>query len=104
MNSSIEEILAFKTCCSLFRVFDQNLEIHVTNKSDRPVTIVSTFEIVGDQGSVRMDAVTPPGKHQLQPGEIKALYCYMDETVWAASRHMVFHDSDGNQYPVEILH
>jgi hypothetical protein len=26
MNSSVEEIFAFKTCCGL-RVFDQNLEI-----------------------------------------------------------------------------
>ena len=36
MNSSVEEIFAFKTCCGM-RVFDQNLEILITNQNDYPI-------------------------------------------------------------------
>ena len=34
MNSAVEDILAFKTCCGL-KMFDQNLEIHLTNQGTR---------------------------------------------------------------------
>lgn len=104
MNSSIEEILAFKTCCSLFRVFDQNLEIHVTNHGDFPVTVRSGFDLVGEHGVTHVQTVTPPGEHQIHPGEIKAFYCYMDETLWERSHQMIFRDAEGNRYPVNILH
>ncbi len=40
MNSSVEEIFAFKTCCGM-RVFDQNLEIQITNQKDYPVYVQS---------------------------------------------------------------
>ena len=104
MNSSIEEILAFKTCCSLFRVFDQNLEIHVTNKGDSPVTLHSSFELVGEHGVTLVQTVTPPGEHRIDPGEIKAFYCSMDETLWGTSDKMIFSDNKGNHYPVPISH
>ena len=35
MNSAVEDILAFKTCCGL-KVMDQNLEIHVKNSGIAP--------------------------------------------------------------------
>jgi len=49
MNSSVEEIFAFKTCCGM-RVFDQNLEIQITNQKDYPSMSKATliFSIVQD--------------------------------------------------------
>ena len=101
MNSSVEEILAFKTCCGL-KIFDQNLEIHVRNVGDRPVVVPSRFHIEGDYGSKRIDAVTPPGEHEIKPGDLKAFYCTMDEQLWNRSRRIVFFDNSGTRYPVEI--
>ena len=49
MNSSVEDILAFKTCCSL-KMFDQNLEIHVANQGTGPVTVPSYFDLEGESG------------------------------------------------------
>jgi hypothetical protein len=103
MNSPVEDILAFRTCCSL-KMFDQNLEIHVVNRGTGPVTVPSYFDIEGERGfHQRVDTLTPPGEHQVKPGEIMAFYCYMDEPLWKRSRRMVFYDSEGNKYPVEIV-
>jgi hypothetical protein len=102
MNSAVEEILAFKTCCGL-KVFDQNLEIHVRNVGDRPVVVPSRFDLEGDYGVRHMEAVTPPGEHEIEPGELKAFYCTMDETLWNRSRRIVFFDKEGRSYPVDIL-
>lgn len=104
MNSPVEEILAFRTCCSL-KMFDQNLEVHVTNRGVGPVTVPSYFDIEGERGfRHRIDTLIPPGKHRIKVGEIIAFYCYMDGALWNRSLRMVFYDSEGNQYPVEILH
>jgi len=40
MNILTEEIFEFKSCSNV-RAFDLNLEIHVTNRSDRPVGVPS---------------------------------------------------------------
>jgi len=104
MNSPVEDILAFKTCCSL-KMFDQNLEVHVTNRGAAPVTVPSYFDLQGERGfHQRIDTLTPPGEQQIGAGEIIAFYCYMDEALWNRSRRMVFHDSEGNEYPVDIVH
>jgi hypothetical protein len=101
MNSSVEEILAFKTCCGL-KLFDQNLEIHVRNVGDRGVVVSSHFDLEGDYGSKRIDAVTPPGDQAIGPGELKAFYCTMDEELWKRSRRVVFFDNEGRTYPADI--
>lgn len=101
MNSSVEEILAFKTCCGL-KLFDQNLEIHVRNVGDRPVVVPSRFDLEGDYGSKRIEAVTPPGDQEIRPGELKAFYCTMDEELWGRSRRIVFFDTQGRTYPLDI--
>jgi hypothetical protein len=104
MNSPVEEILAFRTCCSL-KMFDQNLEVHVTNHGVAPVTVPSYFDIEGESGfRQRVDTLTPPGEHRLEAGEIIAFYCYMDEMLWNRGRRIVFYDSESNEYPVEIVH
>jgi len=103
MNSAVEEIFAFKTCCGV-KVFDQNLEILVKNRGDRTVILMSSFDLEGEHATKRIDAVTPPGEHPLVAGEIKALYCYMDETDWASANAIVLYDREGNRYPVKISH
>jgi len=100
MNSSCEDILAFKTCCGL-KAFDQNLEVHVKNIGPAPVTVPSFFDLESDTGTTRVENLMPPGEHVIAPGEIKAFYCYMDEALWNASRTLVFYDSAGRRYMTE---
>jgi hypothetical protein len=101
MNSAVEDVFAFKTCCSI-RVWDQNLEIHVKNVGDRAVVVPSYMDLEGEQGTTRIHTLMPSGEYRIEPGEIKAFYCYMDETLWNQSRRLIFHDDEGNIYPVEI--
>ncbi len=103
MNSAVEEILAFKTCCGL-KAFDQNLEIHVRNVGTQPVVVPSCFDLEGDYGSQRIVAVMPPGDQVIAPGELKAFYCTMDEDLWKRSRRIVFFDNQGRAYPAQIAH
>ncbi len=46
----------------------------------------------------------PPGDQRIDPGQTVAFYCFMDETMWDASRHMVFYDGEGNEYRVPLIH
>lgn len=102
MNSAVEDIFAFKTCCGL-KIFDQNLEIHLTNRGQTPITVPSYFDLETPEGLRRVDHLMPPGDLRIEPGEIKAFYCSMDETLWEKSRGLVFYDIEGNRYPVPIL-
>ncbi len=101
MNSSIEDVFAFKTCCSI-RVWDQNLEIQLKNVGDRAVVVPSYMDLEGEHGSTRINTLMPAGEHRIEPGEIKAFYCYMDETLWNRSRRLILYDSEGNKYAAEI--
>lgn len=103
MDSPVEDIFAFKTCCGV-RAFDQNLEIHVTNQSDRLVEVPSYFDLKGDMGSQRVDTLMPHGEHRIAPGETIGFYCIMDEVQWKAARQLVFYDTEGNSYAVGIAH
>lgn len=97
MNSSVEDVLAFKTCCGL-KAFDQNLEIHIRNRSDQPVTIHSHFDLHGSLATKRIDNLMPQGPQIFLPGELKAFYCFMDENIWGESERLTFYDTDGNIY------
>jgi hypothetical protein len=101
MNSAVEEIFAFKTCCGL-KLFDQNLEIHLTNRGRTPVLVPSHFDLEIPEGVQRFDHLLPAGDLRIEPGEIKAFYCSMDETLWERAGKVVFYDREGNSYPVEI--
>jgi hypothetical protein len=102
MNSAAEDVLSFKTCCGL-KMFDQNLEIHLINRGRDPVVVPSCFDLETSEGVRRFDHLMPPGDLRLEPGEIKAFYCSMDETLWNRAGKVVFYDRDGNRYPVPIL-
>ncbi len=102
MNSSAEEILAFKTCCSL-HVWDQNLEIQVRNSGSIPVTVPSCFDLEGDDGRKRFDTLMPNGEQKIEPGRFISFYCFMDEQVWSRAKRLVFFDTEGNTYPLEVM-
>ena len=101
MNSSAEDVLAFKTCCSL-RVWDQNLEIHVTNTGDKRVEVNSYFDLVGKNGAKRVENLMPHGKQRLKPRQTIAFYCYMDEKEWEQAEKIIFYDDEGGMYSVNI--
>jgi hypothetical protein len=101
MNSPTEEILGFKTCCGL-KMFDQNLEILVTNAGDRPLVVPSYFDLQSEAGTERITAVMPYGAHRIEPGDIMAFYCSMDESKWNKAHGVVFYDNRGNSYSVAI--
>jgi hypothetical protein len=102
MNSSVEEIFAFKTCCGI-RMFDQNLEIQITNQSDYPVYVQSYFDLLYPAGSHRVETLMPHGTQRLEPGETIAFYCTMDESLWARAEKIIFHDIEGKEYFLELI-
>ena len=101
MNSSAEDVLSFKTCCSI-SAWDQNLEIHVKNIGKSPVVVPSLFDLEWEAGTKRVDNLMPNGEQHIQPGQFLSFYCFMDEEVWKRAKQMVFYDSQGNRYPVKI--
>jgi hypothetical protein len=103
MNSGVEEIFAFKTCCGA-RAFDQNLEIHVKNRGSSPVVVHSYCDLRGIRGTLRISTLMPNGDQKILPGEIKAFYCMMDEVLWNESRELVFYDKEGNAHAVGVRH
>jgi hypothetical protein len=104
MNSSMEAVLNFKTACS-FKLFDQNLEIHVENCGTDSIAINSCIDLEGEKGLIaRIDNLFPPGNHLLSPKEIKAFYGQLDEKVWTSSRRLVIYDTDNNSYTCPICH
>jgi len=103
MNSAVEEIFAFKTCCGA-RAFDQNLEILIKNRGSHPVVVPSYCDLHGTRGTHRIATLMPNGDQQIRPGEVKAFYCMMDEVLWKEARELVFYDKEGNVYPVGVRH
>jgi hypothetical protein len=100
MNSSVEDIFAFKTCCGM-RVYDQNLEIQITNHGSRPVTVPSLLDLKVRSGLVRIENLMPHGDLVVEPGETKAFYCSMDEDRWLDAEDMILYDEMGNSYEVK---
>jgi len=101
MNSSVEDVLAFRTCCSL-KVFDQNLEIHITNLGKESLKIQSYCDLKGTLGTRRVDTLMPHGEQSVAPGQTIAFYCTMDEKQWEHARKLIFYDSHGNPYSTDI--
>ena len=101
MNTPTEEILEFRSCCNI-RAFDQNLEIHLTNRSSQTVGVPSYFDLKTAQESRRIETLMPHGEQRIGPGETIAFYCTMDEKQWNAAQRMVFYDSEGNAYSVDL--
>jgi hypothetical protein len=94
MNSSIEDVLAFK-CCNLH---DQNFEIHLKNLGEHPITVPNSCELIGEEGRFRLDTLYPAGAYTILPGEMSACYCTLAEEVYDKCRSIVFTDIDGREH------
>ena len=98
MNSSVEEVLAFK-CCNLP---DQNLEIHLHNRGGDSVVVHGFFQLENDTETIRVNNLFPFGDLEIPPYEITALYCYMDNAEWKRFHTITFFDVEGNGYSFPI--
>ena len=98
MNSSIEEVLAFK-CCHLM---DQNLEIHLKNSSQELVTIPSSCELVNEEGRFIIDYLYPQGGYTIHPGETVAYYCSLSDAVFEKYQSIVFRDTLGREHRASL--
>ncbi len=94
MNTSMEEVLAFK-CCSLP---DQNLEVQIRNTSTRPITIQNYFVLKNDTEILKVEHVYPPRHQKVDPNDICAYYCSMDENIWRKYNILEVADTDGNTF------
>ena len=94
MNSVMEEILAFR-CCN---IPNQNLEMHVNNVGDRPVTVPGRFVLENEKSSLDCSHLFPPWDQTIQPGEGVAFYCCMDESEWKRYKTLTVFDKNGNAY------
>ena len=101
INSVVEDILSFKTCCGV-RAYDQNLELLVTNQSDQPVEVPSHCDLETASGPHRIRNLMPPGDQPIQPRETIAFYCTMDEELWKQVRRITFYDTQGHSYPTDL--
>ncbi len=94
MNSCMEEVLAFK-CCN---IPNQNLEMHVRNVGDRPVTVLSRFSLENDRAVWDYGLLFPPWEQTLAPGEAVAYYCSMDPLLWEQYAVISLFDKEGRVY------
>ncbi|MDI6795669.1 MAG: hypothetical protein QMD09_01925 [Desulfatibacillaceae bacterium] len=91
MNTSMEEVIAFK-CCALP---DQNLEIHLHNTGKEALSIKSRFVLDDGPKPLTITAVYPPTGIKLAPGQTAAIYTSMDERVWEQYRSIRFEEQGG---------
>lgn len=101
MNSCAEDVLAFKTCCSL-KMFEQNLEIILENNGENTVVIQGYFDLVGDYGKKRITNLVPPGEIVVESNDCIACYCNMDEELWNRSQRIRFYNRNGAAYETII--
>jgi hypothetical protein len=98
MNTSMEDILAFK-CCSLP---NQNLEIHVINASEKAVVVNNWFYLKNDRETLKVENLYPPHPVTVHPNDISAFYCNMDENTWERYKTLVMIDTEGKEYSTSI--
>jgi len=94
MNSCMEEVLGFK-CCGLP---DQNLEMHIRNLGEQPVTVSGRFILENETETLTCNHLFPPWEQTINPGQATAFYCSMDESVWNRYQTLTISDKEGNMY------
>ncbi len=94
MNSDVEEILEFK-CCNLP---DLNLEIHIRNMGENSIVAPSNFYLVGAKETLKVENVYPPWEQVVEPGDLVAIYCCMDQNVWRRFKRVKIFDAEGRDY------
>jgi hypothetical protein len=103
MNSAVEDVLNFKTCCGL-QAQDQNLEILVSNRGDAPVELPARFDLEVAGQTLHFAHLMPAQGIRVEPGAVQAFYCQMDEALWAKAERIVLFDRADGFYPVPIVH
>jgi hypothetical protein len=103
MNSCVEEILGFKTCCGA-QFIDQNLEILIRNIGSEEITVLSSFDLETTDGITQVRAIAPGKARTVSPGEVIAFYCRMDDAVWTKTRRLFFRDSRGRVHVAVVTH
>ena len=98
MNSAVEEILAFKCC----HMLDQNLEIHLKNLGQEPLSVPSSCELVNERDRMRIDYLYPQGGYVVQPGELVAFYCSLPDEVFEKYQSIVFRDAVGREHTAPL--
>jgi len=98
MNSCMEEVLSFK--CS--NLHDQNLEMHVLNKGDRPVAVHGHIVLENEEDILECNHLFPPWEQTVRPGQGAAFYCSMDPLVWEQYETLTIVDKEGNPYRFSI--
>ena len=100
-DSAALEVFAFKCCVT--GAWALNLEVQLTNEGSAPVSVPNRLELHGASGSpVVVDQLTPSAVMLIEPGETRAFYGYVDESVWAEARSLVVCDEKGNRYQVDL--
>ena len=94
MNSSIEDVLAFK-CCHLM---DQNLEIHLKNVGQESLSVPNSCELVNEDGRLSINYLYPQGGYTIRPGETVAYYCALSDALFEKYQSIVFRDSLGREH------
>ena len=100
MNTSMEDILAFK-CCALP---NQNLEVQVVNGSEKPLVMKSQFFLINDEETLKVENIYPPFRQTIAPKDISAFYCSIDEGQFEKYHTLQMVDVEGNTYEEAILH
>ena len=90
----MEEVLSFK-CCGLH---NQNLEMHVDNTGDEPVTVKGIFELKKGDRPVDSWYLFPYWGQRIEPGTGAAFYCSMDESVFDQYDTLIIYDERGSTY------
>ncbi len=98
MNSVMEEVLSFR-CCGLH---NQNLEMHVDNNGDEPVTVPGRFDLINSNATLECGHLFPPWGQTIQPGSGVAFYCSMDESEWKQYESLMIYDMEGSSYSFVI--
>ena len=100
INSDVEAVLAFK-CCNLF---DQNLEIRVTNTGGEPVAVSGYFDLENETERKRIVNVYPPGGVVVKPGDLASMYSSLDPDLFARFNSAVFFDGAGGAHRFPVNH
>lgn len=66
------------------------------------MVVPSHCDLEGAQKTKRIETLLPSGKQCIQPKDILAFYCYMDENDWNKAIRIIFYDDKGNSYPLDL--
>ncbi len=94
MNSSMEDVLS----CRCAGLHNQNMELHVYNTGNQPVTIQKYFVLKSITETYKCENLFPPWEQTIAPGCATAFYCEFDQNNWKNYHTIVIYDIEDNEY------